>query len=173
RQPRHGHQRPLHRESAGRHLGIRRGPGRYSLLLQQGSTELEAVMNIKRLLIANRGEIACRVIRTCKKLGIESVAVFSDADRRARHVQMADLACHIGGSAASESYLNAQSIIDAALKVKADAIHPGYGFLSESTQLISLCNKHGIIFVGPTVESIAAMGSKIEAKLIARELDIP
>lgn len=130
-------------------------------------------MNIKRLLIANRGEIACRVIRTCKKLGIESVAVFSDADRRARHVQMADLACHIGGSAASESYLNAQSIIDAALKVKADAIHPGYGFLSESTQLISLCNKHGIIFVGPTVESIAAMGSKIEAKLIARELDIP
>lgn len=129
--------------------------------------------SIKRLLIANRGEIACRVIRTCKKLGIESVAVFSDADRRARHVQQADLACHIGGAAASESYLNAQSIIDAALKVKADAIHPGYGFLSESTQLISLCNRHGIIFVGPTVESIAAMGSKIEAKLIAQQLDIP
>lgn len=128
---------------------------------------------IKRLLIANRGEIACRVIRTCKKLGIESVAVFSDADRRARHVQQADLACHIGGAAASESYLDAQAIIDAALKVKADAIHPGYGFLSESTQLISLCNRHNIIFVGPTVESIAAMGSKIEAKLIAQQLDIP
>lgn len=128
---------------------------------------------IKRLLIANRGEIACRVIRSCKKLGIESVAVFSDADRRARHVQQADLACHIGGSSASESYLNAKSIIDAALKVKADAIHPGYGFLSESTQLISLCNQHGIIFVGPTLESIAAMGSKIEAKSIAQRLDIP
>ena len=128
---------------------------------------------IKRLLIANRGEIACRVIRTCKKLGIESVAVYSDADRRARHVQMADLACHIGGSAASDSYLNARAIIDAALKVKADAIHPGYGFLSESTQLITLCNQHDIIFVGPTVDSIAAMGSKIEAKLIAQELDIP
>lgn len=136
-------------------------------------SEIKAMSSIKRLLIANRGEIACRVIRTCKKLGIESVAVFSDADRRARHVQQADLACHIGGAAASESYLNAQAIIDAALKVKADAIHPGYGFLSESTQLISLCNKHGIIFVGPTVESIAAMGSKIEAKLIAQQLDIP
>ncbi|HVK99477.1 MAG TPA: biotin carboxylase N-terminal domain-containing protein [Dongiaceae bacterium] len=130
-------------------------------------------MSIKRLLIANRGEIACRVIRSCKKLGIESVAVFSDADRRARHVQQADLACHIGGSAASDSYLNAKAIIDAALKVKADAIHPGYGFLSESTQLISLCNQHGIIFVGPTLESIAAMGSKIEAKTIAQRLDIP
>lgn len=128
---------------------------------------------IKRLLIANRGEIACRVIRTCKRLGIESVAVFSDADRRAQHVQQADLACHIGGSAASESYLNARAIIEAAKKVKADAIHPGYGFLSESTQLISLCNESGIIFVGPTVESIAAMGSKIEAKLIAQQLEIP
>ncbi len=128
---------------------------------------------IKRLLIANRGEIACRVIRTCKRLGIESVAVFSDADRRAQHVQQADLACHIGGAAASESYLNARAIIEAARKVKADAIHPGYGFLSESTQLISLCNEYGIIFVGPTVESIAAMGSKIEAKLIAQDLAIP
>lgn len=128
---------------------------------------------IKRLLIANRGEIACRVIRTCKKLGIESVAVFSEADRHAQHVQQADLACYIGDSPASESYLNAQNILDAALKVKADAIHPGYGFLSESTQLISLCEQNGIIFVGPSVESIAAMGSKIEAKAIAQDLDIP
>ncbi len=129
--------------------------------------------SIKRLLIANRGEIACRVIRSCKRLGIESVAVFSDADRRAKHVQMADLACHIGGSAANESYLNAKAIIEAAKKVKADAIHPGYGFLSESTQLISLCNESGIIFVGPTLDSIAAMGSKIEAKIIAQQLEIP
>lgn len=128
---------------------------------------------IKRLLIANRGEIACRVIRTCKRLGIESVAVFSDADRHAQHVQQADLACYIGDSPASESYLNAQNIIDAALKVKADAIHPGYGFLSESTQLITLCEQNEIIFIGPSVDSIAAMGSKIEAKAIAQELDIP
>lgn len=129
--------------------------------------------DIKRLLIANRGEIACRVIQTCKKLGIESVAVFSDADRFARHSQLADLACHVGGSAASESYLNAQAIIDAARRVKADAIHPGYGFLSESTELISLCQEYGIIFVGPSVESIADMGSKIEAKAIAQHLEIP
>jgi 3-methylcrotonyl-CoA carboxylase alpha subunit len=128
---------------------------------------------IKRLLIANRGEIACRIIRTCRKLGIESVAVYSDADRHAQHVVRADLACPLGGSAASESYLNAAAIIDAALRVKADGIHPGYGFLSESTQLISLCEKHGIRFVGPSLHSIAAMGSKIEAKAIARELGIP
>lgn len=129
--------------------------------------------NIKRLLIANRGEIACRVIRTCKKLGIESVAVFSDADRHAQHVQQADLAVYIGGSSAKESYLNAQSIMDATLKIKADAIHPGYGFLSESTELISLCQSNDVIFVGPSVESIADMGSKIEAKAIAQSLDIP
>lgn len=128
---------------------------------------------IKRLLVANRGEIACRVIRTCRRLGIESVAVFSDADRFALHSKTADLACHIGGASASESYLNAQAIIDAALRVKADAIHPGYGFLSESTELIRLCIDHGIVFVGPSLESIADMGSKIEAKAIAEHLGIP
>ncbi len=131
------------------------------------------IKSIKRLLIANRGEIACRVIRTCKKLGIESVAVFSDADRHAQHVQQADLAVYIGASSAKESYLNAQSIIDAALKIKADAIHPGYGFLSESTELITLCQSNDVIFIGPSVESIADMGSKIEAKAIAQSLDIP
>jgi len=128
---------------------------------------------IKRLLIANRGEIACRVIRACKRLGIESVAVFSDADRHSQHVLQADMAVHIGGAAASASYLNADAIVAAAQKISADAIHPGYGFLSESTALISLCQQHDIIFVGPSVESIAAMGSKIEAKAIAQSLDIP
>lgn len=128
---------------------------------------------IKRLLIANRGEIACRVIASCRRLGIESVAVFSDADRNAQHVRNADFAVYIGASTASESYLNAQSILDAALKIKADAIHPGYGFLSESTELISLCEKSDIIFVGPSVASIADMGSKIEAKAIAQTLKIP
>jgi len=132
-----------------------------------------AIKSIKRLLIANRGEIACRVIRTCKNLGIESVAVFSDADRHAQHVQQADLAVYIGASSAKESYLNAQSIMDAALKINADAIHPGYGFLSESTDLITLCQSNGVIFIGPSVESIADMGSKIEAKAIAQSLDIP
>lgn len=129
--------------------------------------------SIKRLLVANRGEIACRVIRSCKELGIESVAVFSEADRNAKHVQQADVAVALGGNAANESYLVAEKIIDAAKRVKADAIHPGYGFLSESTDLITLCEKEGIIFVGPSVESIAAMGSKIEAKAIAVDLDIP
>jgi len=128
---------------------------------------------IKRLLIANRGEIACRIIRCCKRLGIESVAVFSTADRHALHVKQADLACPIGGSAASESYLNAQAIVAAALKIKADAVHPGYGFLSESTALIRLCETHGLIFVGPSLESIVAMGSKVEAKALAEELSIP
>ncbi|OUS27046.1 hypothetical protein A9Q99_17745 [Gammaproteobacteria bacterium 45_16_T64] len=128
---------------------------------------------IRRLLIANRGEIACRVIASCKRLGIESVAVFSDADRNAQHVRKADLAVYIGASAASESYLNAQSILDAARKIKADAIHPGYGFLSESTELITLCQQNDIIFVGPSVASIADMGSKIEAKAIAQALEIP
>ncbi len=128
---------------------------------------------IKRLLIANRGEIACRIIKTCKRLGIESVAVFSDADRNALHAKTADLACYIGPSPASESYLNAGNIMEAALKVKADAIHPGYGFLSESTELISRCEENGIIFVGPSVASIADMGSKIEAKAIAEQLGIP
>ncbi|OUR95004.1 hypothetical protein A9Q81_14680 [Gammaproteobacteria bacterium 42_54_T18] len=132
-----------------------------------------AIKSIKRLLVANRGEIACRVIGTCKKLGIESVAVFSDADRHAQHVQQADLAVYIGASSAKESYLNAQSIMDAALKIKADAIHPGYGFLSESTELITLCQSNGVIFIGPSVESIADMGSKIEAKAIAQSLEIP
>jgi len=128
---------------------------------------------IKRLLIANRGEIACRVIRACKRLGIESVAVYSEADRHSLHVQQADMAVHIGGAAANESYLDADAILAAAQKISADAIHPGYGFLSESTALISLCEKNGIIFVGPSMESIAAMGSKIEAKAIAQALDIP
>ncbi len=128
---------------------------------------------IKRVLIANRGEIACRVIACCRQLGIESVAVYSDADRNARHVREADLACHIGPAPSRESYLNAGAIIEAALAVHADAIHPGYGFLSESTELVGLCEQHGIAFVGPTQDSIARMGSKIESKFIAKELGIP
>lgn len=128
---------------------------------------------IKRLLIANRGEIACRIIRTCRLLGIESVSVFSDVDRDAQHVKQADRGVYIGASVANESYLNAEAIIDAALKMKVDAIHPGYGFLSESTALISRCEVHGIIFIGPGIDSITQMGSKIKAKSIAQNLNIP
>jgi 3-methylcrotonyl-CoA carboxylase alpha subunit len=128
---------------------------------------------IKRLLIANRGEIACRVIRTCKRMGIESVAVFSDPDSGAQHVRQADFACRIGGAPANDSYLNARAIVDAALKIEAQAVHPGYGFLSESTELISLCDANGLIFVGPTHDNIAAMASKIESKATARSLGIP
>ena len=127
---------------------------------------------IKRLLIANRGEIACRIIRSCKLLGIESVAVFSDADKDAQHVIEADRAVYIGASVATASYLNAEGIVAAALKMKVDAIHPGYGFLSESTELIRFCEECHITFVGPSLDSIAQMGSKIHAKRIALELGI-
>ncbi|RLA49259.1 MAG: hypothetical protein DRQ97_01475 [Gammaproteobacteria bacterium] len=127
---------------------------------------------IKRLLIANRGEIACRIIRSCQLLGIESVAVFSDADRDEKHVREADRAVYIGTSAAAESYLNAEVLIGVALKTKVDAIHPGYGFLSESTELIRRCQERNITFIGPSIESIAQMGSKINAKHIAHGLHI-
>lgn len=122
----------------------------------------------KRILIANRGEIACRVIRTCRRLGIETVAVYSEADAGARHVAEADYAVAIGGASASESYLRADHIIAAALSSGAQAIHPGYGFLSEKLELIDACAAHGLAFVGPNRQAIAAMGSKIESKRMAR-----
>ena len=122
----------------------------------------------KRILIANRGEIACRVIRTCRRLGIETVAVYSEADASARHVAEADYAVAIGGASASESYLRADRIIAAALSSGAQAIHPGYGFLSEKLELIDACAAHGLAFVGPNRQAIAAMGSKIESKRMAR-----
>lgn len=144
------------------------------MLFRQRDAQLEAekMKPIKRLLIANRGEIACRIIRSCRLLGIDSVAVYSDADRDAQHVSQADRAVHIGASAATESYLNAEVIVAAALKIKADAVHPGYGFLSESTELIRRCQEHDITFIGPSIESIAQMGSKINAKRIAQDLEI-
>ena len=117
-----------------------------------------------KILIANRGEIACRVIRTARKLGINTVAVYSDADAAALHVQMADEAVHIGGSSPAESYLNMQSVIDAALRTGAEAIHPGYGFLSENAGFSNLCGQHDIIFIGPNTHAIEIMGSKSAAK---------
>ena len=125
-----------------------------------------------RLLIANRGEIACRVIRCCRKLGIHSIAVYSDADVRARHVREADSAVRIGAAPARESYLDAQAIVQAGIVSGAQAIHPGYGFLSEKLELIDACAQAGIVFVGPHREAIARMGSKIESKRLARAAGI-
>ncbi len=127
---------------------------------------------IRKLLIANRGEIACRVIATCRRLGITSVAVYSDADKDALHVRQADEAVHIGASDAASSYLNAEAVIDAAKKTGAEAIHPGYGFLSERVVLPQLCEKNGIIWVGPNPEAIERMGSKIESKHIAEKAKV-
>ena len=128
---------------------------------------------IKTLLIANRGEIAVRIIRTCQRLGIRTVAVYSEADRNALFVEMADRACLIGSSEASASYLRADKIIAVAQKMQVDAIHPGYGFLAESEELIALCEETGITFVGPSRQAIVKMGSKIEAKIIAEAANVP
>ncbi len=120
-----------------------------------------------KILIANRGEIACRVIRTAKKMGIATVAVYSDADARSPHVLMADEAVHIGPSPAAESYLLADKIIAACKQTGAEAVHPGYGFLSERTSFAQTCADNGIAFIGPPVGAIAAMGDKIESKKLA------
>ncbi len=123
-------------------------------------------MKIARLLIANRGEIACRVIRTCRRLGVHAIAVYSDADRHALHVRLADEAHAIGPAPARESYLNAAAILEAARAARADAIHPGYGFLSENAAFAEACAAAGIVFVGPLPAAIRAMGLKHEAKAI-------
>jgi propionyl-CoA carboxylase alpha chain len=121
----------------------------------------------KKILIANRGEIACRIIKTARRMGIATVAVYSDADARAPFVQMADEAVHIGPSPAAQSYLVAEKIIDACKATGAEAVHPGYGFLSERTSFAEALAKEGIAFIGPPVNAIAAMGDKIESKKLA------
>jgi 3-methylcrotonyl-CoA carboxylase alpha subunit len=126
-----------------------------------------------KILIANRGEIACRVIKTARRLGIKTVAVYSDADRAARHVAMADEAVHIGPSPARDSYLVSDRIIAAARHTGAQAIHPGYGFLSENAGFAEACAKAGIVFIGPPPPAIRAMGSKSEAKKIMEKARVP
>src|SRR6188472_3319122 len=128
---------------------------------------------LKTLLIANRGEIACRVIRTARRLGIRTVAVYSDADAKALHVRMADEAVHIGPSPARESYLVGEKIIAAAKATKAQAIHPGYGFLSENADFAEDVMKAGLIWVGPKPDSIRAMGLKDAAKKLMADAGVP
>ena len=126
----------------------------------------------KKILIANRGEIACRVIATARKMGIATVAVYSEADKEARHVRMADEAVLVGPAPSRESYLVADKIIAAAKQTGAQAIHPGYGFLSENEEFAARCEKEGIAFIGPKAHSIAAMGDKIASKKLANEAKV-
>jgi propionyl-CoA carboxylase alpha chain len=126
----------------------------------------------KKILIANRGEIACRVIQTAKKMGILTVAVYSDADKEARHVELADEAVHIGAAPSRESYLQADRIIEACKKTGAEAVHPGYGFLSENEAFARKVEEEGIAFIGPKHFSIAAMGDKIASKKLANEAKV-
>ena len=126
----------------------------------------------KKILIANRGEIACRVIKTAKKMGIKTVAVYSEADKEARHVQLADEAVCIGPAPSRESYLLIDRIIQACKDTGAEAVHPGYGFLSENEQFAKRCEEEGIVFIGPKYQSIAAMGDKIASKKLAIEAKV-
>ncbi|MBC7395558.1 MAG: acetyl/propionyl/methylcrotonyl-CoA carboxylase subunit alpha [Variovorax sp.] len=126
----------------------------------------------KKILIANRGEIACRVIKTAKKMGILTVAVYSDADKEARHVELADEAVHIGGAASRDSYLQVDRIIAACKQTGAEAVHPGYGFLSENEAFARKVEEEGIVFIGPKHYSIAAMGDKIASKKLANEAKV-
>ena len=128
---------------------------------------------INKLLIANRGEIACRVIKTANAQGIKTIAVYSDADKNALHVQMADEAVYLGPSPSKESYLRGELIIEKAKELGVDAIHPGYGFLSENAEFANLCAKNNIIFVGPPASAIEAMGSKSAAKHIMEKAGVP
>src|SRR2546425_4852004 len=123
----------------------------------------------RKILIANRGEIAVRIMRTLREMGISSVAVFSDADRASLHVRMADQAAHVGPSTSAESYLGIDRIIETARAHGAEAIHPGYGFLSENAEFAEACEAAGIVFIGPSADSIRKMGSKTAARTLAVE----
>src|SRR5881227_398949 len=127
----------------------------------------------QKVLVANRGEIAVRIIRACRELGLSSVAVYSDADRNALHVRMADEAYHIGPSLAAKSYLHIPILIDVAKRSGAQAVHPGYGFLSENVTFVEACIAEGLIFVDPPPEAQAAMGEKTAARRVAQLVGMP
>ncbi len=127
----------------------------------------------RKVLIANRGEIAVRLVRALRELGIASVAVYSDADRRALHVRLADEAAHVGAPPSGESYLRMDRILDAARSHGADAIHPGYGFLSENAEFAAACEDQGLVFIGPPARAIRRLGSKTEARRLAKQVGVP
>ncbi len=127
----------------------------------------------KKILIANRGEIASRVLRTCKSLGIRTVAIYSEVDKEALHVKEADESYLLGGPKVAESYLNIEKIIEIANVSKTEAIHPGYGFLSENAEFAKRCEQEGITFIGPSPEVISKMGSKIEARKLMEAARCP
>ena len=128
---------------------------------------------IQKVLIANRGEIACRIIKTAKKLGIRTVAIFSAADENSLPVQQADEAVFIGPARSDKSYLCVEYIVETALKVGADAIHPGYGFLAENAAFAAACENADLIFIGPPSNAITAMGNKSMAKKLMESVDVP
>ena len=128
---------------------------------------------MKKILVANRGEIACRIIDSCKKLKFHSIAVYSDIDKNGKHVRKADESIHIGGSKAQDSYLSTDKIIEAAKKTKADAIHPGYGFLAENDQFAQKVIDAGIVWIGPKPNTISSMGNKDIARNLALKSNLP
>jgi len=128
---------------------------------------------MQKILVANRGEIALRVMRTCKQMGISTVAIYSEADRNSPHVRFADEAVCVGPAPSKESYLKIDTIIDICKKLNVDGVHPGYGFLSENATFAKACKDNGIIFIGPTVEAIEIMGSKLAAKQAVSKFDVP
>ncbi len=128
---------------------------------------------IKKILVANRGEIALRILRTAREMNIKTVAIFSEADRKAPHVRYADEAVCVGPAPSSESYLNIDKILEVCHQLKVDAIHPGYGFLSENAVFARRVREAGLIFIGPSPESIEVMGSKLAAKQAAGSYNIP
>nr|CAG4641521.1 EOG090X02EP [Eurycercus lamellatus] len=148
-------------------------PSSGNVLSPTSTKAVPVIKPLSKILIANRGEIACRVIRSAKRLGIQTVAVYSDADRNSMHVAMADSAVRLGPPASSESYLRQDRVLEAAFRTGAQAIHPGYGFLSENVEFAELCSKEGIIFIGPPASAIRDMGIKSTSKHIMSAAGVP
>ena len=153
---------------ARQHPAVRRAQG----AVPAHAAQPESVPMFRKILIANRGEIACRVIRTARRMGIATVAVYSEADRDALHVELADEAVPIGPPPSRESYLAMERILQACRDTGAEAVHPGYGFLSENAAFCELLEKNGIVFIGPKARSIEAMGDKIASKRLAQKAKV-